>query len=507
MVEEGHALGREDPRQLTEVPGQRVGFNVDERVETEGEVDSAILHHGKTPPVIGFEPRPSMVGEPLLARLGALRCDVDTDQGVTVLEQEFRPSTESGGNLENRMCREKPAHAGVDVRVPLRRCVPPRSRPPLTAFLPVVADIPFVEVFLDTGHRSPFCCGGTGDTSPTGPARSPSGAFAYGLAEALPTSGDISAIPTRPSDPLRSLLVNPRGVWHPAAMTAREDVINLARRAFARLPPSQRLAVLHALGKYAPWEDGFDFTPPALHDGEQIGPPDFVGIGVQKAGTTWWYSLLQTHPAISSRDDIHKERHFFDRFGTMPFEHAEIDAYQGWFPRPAGTTTGEWTPDYFTMPWVPPLLHAAAPSARLLVVLRDPVERFRSGLAHQAQLGLSRNGTTITDAVARGFYDRSLTAWMNHFDSGQILVLQHEKCVEDRDGQLDATFAFLQLPPHRVPPAELPARPSGHNASATMPSELRARLVDLYASDVEALATRLPHIDLTIWPNFAHMAE
>jgi hypothetical protein len=35
---------------------------------------------------------------------------------------------------------------------------------------------------------------------------------------------------------------------------------------------------------------------------------------------------------------------------------------------------------------------------------------------------------------------------------------------------------------------------------------MRARLVDLYASDVATLAARLPDIDLSLWPNFAHLA-
>src|SRR6516162_10204326 len=95
--------------------------------------------------------------------------------------------------------------------------------------------------------------------------------------------------------------------------------VSVGRRALQKLPPSWRLATLHALGRYAPWEPQFDFTPPELRPGEVTGAPDFVGIGVQKAGTTWWYSLLAAHPDVSSRLDIHKERHFFDRFATMAF--------------------------------------------------------------------------------------------------------------------------------------------------------------------------------------------
>ena len=67
--------------------------------------------------------------------------------------------------------------------------------------------------------------------------------------------------------------------------------MSVARRGFLALPPNVRLAALHRLGRYAPWEARFDFTPPAPGPGEEVGAPDFVGIGVQKAGTTWWYAL------------------------------------------------------------------------------------------------------------------------------------------------------------------------------------------------------------------------
>ena len=72
------------------------------------------------------------------------------------------------------------------------------------------------------------------------------------------------------------------------------------RRGFLHLPPGVRRRVLHGMGRYAPWEAGFDFTPPPVGPGEETGPPDFVGIGVQKAGTTWWFELVLTHPDVST---------------------------------------------------------------------------------------------------------------------------------------------------------------------------------------------------------------
>jgi len=275
------------------------------------------------------------------------------------------------------------------------------------------------------------------------------------------------------------------------------------RAGLARLPPGVRREVLHRLGRYAPWEVEFDFTPPRPGPGEETGPPDFVGIGAQKAGTTWWYELMMTHPRLSAPDGVHKERHFFDRFGARAMGPGDIGQYHGWFPRPPGTLTGEWTPDYMGYPWVPPLLARAAPDTRLLVLVRDPVDRFRSGLAHLDRMGQPRDGTALADAVRRGFYHRALEGWMDRVDAGAVLVLQYERCIADRDGQLDATFRHLGLEPHHPPPETRPAAGDRHQP---LDEEVRRQLVELYAPDVTALADRFGQLDLTLWPNFAYLA-
>jgi len=288
-----------------------------------------------------------------------------------------------------------------------------------------------------------------------------------------------------------------------------EDVMNMrdrSREVFARLPPAFRRRVLHRLGRYAPWEAEFDFTPPTPGPGEEAGPPDFVGIGVQKAGTTWWYELLLEHPGIASPEGIHKERHFFDRFGSEPFRTQDIDRYHGWFPRRKGVLTGEWTPDYFTYAWTPPLLKQAAPDSRLLLMLRDPVERFRSGLAHQRRAGESAGANAINDAIQRGFYNRSLDRWQEHFDADSILIQQYERCAADPLTELGATHRFLGLP--EVRPAELVvSRRIRSEPTSELDPDVKKRLVTIYEADVTALAKRLPDLDLTLWPNFSYLAD
>jgi len=274
----------------------------------------------------------------------------------------------------------------------------------------------------------------------------------------------------------------------------------VARAAFHGLSPRTRSAVLRRLGYFAPWEDGFDLAPPDPAPGERPGAPDFVGIGVPKAGTSWWYELIVAHPGVFARDGLHKERHYFSHFGTEPFGPREVEQYHGWFPRPAGAKTGEWTPDYLGFPWVPSLLAQAAPEARLLVLLRDPVERFRSGLDFRLGQGATDDEATVADAVRQGFYARGLRGYLDHFPADQILVLQYERCAADPEGQMRTTYSFLGLDGYE--PADLRRPVNASDAKRALDDDTVRRLVDVYASDVEELTRLVPTIDLSYWPHF-----
>ena len=282
----------------------------------------------------------------------------------------------------------------------------------------------------------------------------------------------------------------------------RRGVRRIVVPAFARLPAPARRTILHALGKYAPWEDGFDPTPPRAEPGQVTGPPDFVGIGVQKAGTTWWYDAVCAHPDVFSRAGIHKERHFFGRYATRPFGPQECSRLPRVVPpsiRPADRRVDA---RLHPSPVGPGTPGSSRPRARLLVLLRDPVDRFRSGLAHRRR---DRGRLTVEawqEGIERGFYDQALHRWLAHFPPEQILVLQYEHCVADPTGQLARTYRFLELEPF-VPTA------LGDRVNATartldaLDDDVRGRLIELYTPDVRALATHFSEVDLSAWPNFS----
>src|SRR5271167_1629970 len=80
---------------------------------------------------------------------------------------------------------------------------------------------------------------------------------------------------------------------------------------FLRTPETFQRRVLRKLDKRMPWASGVPPVAPPVPPGMRTGPPDFVGIGAAKSGTTWWFSLLVRHPEIHVEYD--KELNYFDR--------------------------------------------------------------------------------------------------------------------------------------------------------------------------------------------------
>jgi len=238
------------------------------------------------------------------------------------------------------------------------------------------------------------------------------------------------------------------------------------------------------------------------------GPPDFVGVGAQRSGTTWWYRLLLDHPRIAlplKRES--KEFHFFDKFCARPMLDADIRRYHRFFARRRGTLCGEWTPRYMFDAWAPPLLHRVAPEAKILVLLRDPVERYRSGLAHQVTRVPWRGPAIMChDAADRSCYARQLRHILAYYDREQVLVLQYERCRAEPLAEYRRTLRFLGLDDDHVP-AAVTELTGGTTEAAKEPlwDDLQTMLMAKLEPEVLALRELVGDLDLSLWPNFTHL--
>jgi hypothetical protein len=248
---------------------------------------------------------------------------------------------------------------------------------------------------------------------------------------------------------------------------------------------------------------------PECPEGWHVGQPDFVGIGAQRSGTSWWYRGIEAHPGVVRIKGQRKELHYFNRFwdGEVPPDFAQT--YASLFPRPPGTISGEWTPRYMHDYWSLPLLREAAPDARVLVILRDPVERYRSGAARMVRLaeeaGRPLRMIEITDALWRSFYHEQLKRLFELYPRDQVLVLQFERCRTDTAGQIEATCRFLGLEPFGELPSQL-VRERSPRDKPPLADRLRDELVARLSDDVRTLIDLCPEIDPSLWPNFNHIA-
>jgi hypothetical protein len=291
--------------------------------------------------------------------------------------------------------------------------------------------------------------------------------------------------------------------FHPATPVAASRPKALARRLWHVVPRSVRWRVtrLRRRRNDNTWTGDFDFTPPRLPRGLVAAPPDFIGVGTGRSGTTWWYGLMVQHPELYHHARMNKERNYLaTQFAEQEPVAADVDRYACWFPRPPGMRSGEWTPWYLSHVWMGDVLQRVAPEAKLLVMLRDPVDRYRSHVEQGLAMGrdlVEQNAGQI----AHGCY----SFWLDRLEAfvprERLLVLQYERCVVSPQVEMDRTMEFLGLDPHPIDDTR--ADPSaGRPKQAVLPDEVRRLLVERYRPDAEALAARYPEIDLDLWPSF-----
>lgn len=279
-------------------------------------------------------------------------------------------------------------------------------------------------------------------------------------------------------------------------------------------------------------------------------PPDFIGIGAQKAGTTWLSRNLQLHPGIWMPPI--KELHYFDekledsqnpvsrltqkltgkrdrdsrwrrqvrRRTERHLKNFSRDAflwdlkfyagrpddrwYASLFGSGAGKVSGEITPAYSMLGReVVARVHAVAPEARIILMMRNPIERAWS----QAAMRLDRAGEKATDAAAhaagreklrrlfgregsrsRTDYLRTLENWNAYYPEDRIFVGFLEDIHFFPEALLVSVYNFLSVDDSFRPPGisqKVHTRSTGR-----VPTEPVSYLADAYREETARLDER-----------------
>lgn len=180
--------------------------------------------------------------------------------------------------------------------------------------------------------------------------------------------------------------------------------------------------------------------------------PDFIGIGVQKGGTSWLHKQLVVHPQVFIPPH-RKEIHFFDVY----FDR-DVAWYRKFFnDAKSNQVKGEITPSYIYDAMTCDRLHEICPHAKLIVMLRHPVERAYSHYCMTFQSGEGQKYKSFDDFMThhphgfkRGLYGEQLLRWFDRFDRSNFLILLSEE-TSNSDEALEKTFDqisdFLNIDP------------------------------------------------------------
>lgn len=273
--------------------------------------------------------------------------------------------------------------------------------------------------------------------------------------------------------------------------------------------------------------------------------PYYLIIGAAKSATSWLQKCLADHPqAHMNLGEPHHFSYHFDPRDPLPQTYLDTIS-QGAEP---GQIIGENSNTYMPHPFCAQRIASVLPDVKLIVSLRNPVERAYSDWAMRI-----RQQVRMTDMyrfidpdyapnlwfIHKGLYYQQITDWLKYFDRTQMLILIAEDYKTDAHAQFATLCRFLEIDEHVVPES-LTARVNtrdqrlifpgirkklrGHSAYRRLDDMLRAslnkerwrgflgrdvsvpplddatrrKLCDFYREDVRSLSGLLDR-DLTFW--------
>ncbi len=240
--------------------------------------------------------------------------------------------------------------------------------------------------------------------------------------------------------------------------------------------------------------------------------PDFIIGGAPRSGTTWLYAALDLHPGVHMAKPVTPEPKFF--LVDELYEKGFASYCDRWFAQvPSGIKAGEKSTNYLESPVAAQRIFAHLPQARLIFLLREPVDRCFNNWLWSRHNGVEKESFAFALAqeeerertcppslryarphalFSRGLYADLLRPYFELFPREQILVLRFEDIASAPGEVLARTHAFLGVEqrPGDVDGLGVINRADGE-LDETLPEDLRARLHAAYEEPNRQLAALL----------------
>jgi Sulfotransferase domain len=167
----------------------------------------------------------------------------------------------------------------------------------------------------------------------------------------------------------------------------------------------------------------------------------FLMVGCQRCGSTWVYEALKEHPEVFL--PAAKQTHFFD----LSYENS-MDWYLDHFDnlKPIHKAVGEVATSY-CLPEAIPLMAKELPNIKIIMVMRNPIERansfYRSRAPHEDWKSFDDALNNDPEILSRGQYIDQIEILLNHYTKDQILFLFYDDLQKDERAYISQIYKFL----------------------------------------------------------------
>lgn len=250
--------------------------------------------------------------------------------------------------------------------------------------------------------------------------------------------------------------------------------------------------------------------------GNHLRRPEFLYIGSGQVGNTWLFRNLQKHPGTFVTGK--KETHYF----SYAFDEWSFKYYCSLFEEAGDRVGGELTPAYMLLtPERIAQVRKLVPDARLIMTIRDPIERSWSGALRTLGTIAKKEGITLDDipdneffeffekewayrpgrnpvgefipGMLQGFYTRAIDNWLEHFPQEQLLITYYEHVkTQPQQFLMDVCKhigASTDIDWSTLPLFEVVNK----NVPRELPDKYRHRLNEIYQDEIKELRHRFGH--------------
>jgi len=170
-------------------------------------------------------------------------------------------------------------------------------------------------------------------------------------------------------------------------------------------------------------------------------------VGISKCGSSWLHFYLDSHPDIYMSKQV--ELHYFgERYPE------DMEDFHSNFPFDQDFKYfGESTPNYFKNPITAEQIKEYSPEAKIIVIVRDPIQRLLSRVYYAKQLGNIKEKKTLNEIFADlrqqpvydSHYERYLPAFEKQFGKNNFKIVSLEKTKTDFDSFNEELCSYLEL--------------------------------------------------------------